>query len=236
MSNSYFHFKQFTVHQDKCAMKVSTDACIQGAWTPIDDNVKAVLDIGTGTGLLSLMLAQRNSEMQIDAMELDNDAAAQAQKNISNTLWRDRINVIHADVLEYPFSKQYDMVICNPPFFQNSLLGPDDKRNNVRHTLSLTFDSLFDVIKKVLKPTGYASILLPVAEHAIWTDLANQQGWNISMELKIIPRHDLEANRVVSICLPQDLQKIEESIQIYQAIGEYTPAFRELMQPFYQKL
>lgn len=236
MSNSYFHFKQFTIHQDKCAMKVSTDACIQGAWTPINTQVKDVLDIGTGTGLLSLMLEQRNPGLQIDAIELDAEAAAQAKENISNSPWQDRINVIQADVLEYPFSKQYDMVICNPPFFQNSLLGPDDKRNNVRHTLSLTFDNLFDVISKVLKPSGYASILLPVAEHEIWSTLISNQAWGINKELRIVPRQDLEGNRVVSVCSPQRLQKIEESLQIYQAIGEYTHEFKRLMQPFYQKL
>eukprot|EP01136_Pigoraptor_vietnamica_P012822 Opistho-1_new@53158 len=117
MSNHYFQFKQFTIHQDKCAMKVSTDACIQGAWTPIANDVVHVLDIGTGTGLLSLMLAQRNSNIHIDAIELDADAARQAQENISASPWADRVDVMQGDVTAYQFAKQYDMVICNPPFF-----------------------------------------------------------------------------------------------------------------------
>src|SRR5688500_11779251 len=129
MANQYFQFKQFSIQQDRCAMKVSTDACIQGAWTPIADNVKDVLDIGAGTGLLSLMLAQRNYDIRIDAVELDVEAAQQAKENVASSPWKDRVEVIQADVTQHSFTKLYDMVICNPPFFNNSLLGDTDTRN-----------------------------------------------------------------------------------------------------------
>src|SRR6476661_11279441 len=98
MSNQYFQFKQFMVQQDRCAMKVSTDACIQGAWTPIADDVQHVLDIGAGTGLLSLMLAQRNGQLHIDAIELDEQAASQAQENVAASPWKHKINVWQGDV------------------------------------------------------------------------------------------------------------------------------------------
>lgn len=106
MSNSWFQFKRFTIHQDRCAMKVSTDACIQGAWTPLKQGVKRILDIGCGTGLLTLMLAQRTESAIIDAIELDEDAALQAKENVQKSPWKDRIKVIQADVRDY-FS-------CNP--------------------------------------------------------------------------------------------------------------------------
>src|SRR5205085_2984467 len=122
-SNSYFQFKQFRVQQEATAMKVSTDACIQGAWTPIEPFVKNVLDIGTGTGLLSLMVAQRNNHILIDAIELDENAAQQATENIHASPWGDRINIVNGDIRNYTFNRQYDLIICNPPFFQNSLLG-----------------------------------------------------------------------------------------------------------------
>lgn len=176
MSNHYFQFKQFTIHQDKCAMKVSTDACIQGAWTPIANDVVDVLDIGTGTGLLSLMLAQRNSSIHIDAIELDADAAIQAKENASASPWADRVQMMQGDVTTHQFTKQYDMVICNPPFFNNSLLGDDAQRNSVRHTISLSYDALLAVLQNVLKPTGYAAVLLPAAEHEIWQNLLLKNG------------------------------------------------------------
>lgn len=237
MSNHYFQFKQFTIHQDKCAMKVSTDACIQGAWTPIAGSVVDVLDIGAGTGLLSLMLAQRNSNIQIDAIELDTDAAAQASENINASPWADRINVIAADVTTHPFTKQYDMVICNPPFFNNSLLGDDEQRNSVRHTISLTYNALFSVLQKVLKSTGYAAILLPTAEHEVWQQLLTKNGWSITKLLEVHPKETGGYNRVVSLCCKEQTIATEVAkLQIYKTGGGYTDNFMQLLQPFYLKL
>lgn len=237
MSNQYFQFKQFTIHQERCAMKVSTDACIQGAWTPITDNVTQVLDIGAGTGLLSLMLAQRNNNIQIDAIELEENAAAQATENVNASPWADRINVINADVTKHVFTKQYDMVICNPPFFNNNLLGNDAQRNNARHTLSLSYEALLAVLKKVLTPDGYASVLLPAAEHVIWLQLIEKSGWSMSQILKVYPGENVAHNRVVSLCVPQKSVATEDvSLQIYKQGGGYTDEFTQLLQPYYLKL
>ncbi|RYD55448.1 MAG: methyltransferase domain-containing protein [Sphingobacteriales bacterium] len=236
MSNSWFRFKQFTIHQDRCAMKVSTDACIQGAWTPMADTVKHVLDIGTGTGLLSLMLAQRAAGINIDAIELDADAASQARENVSASTWANRIDVMQGDILNMSIDKQYDLIICNPPFFNNSLLGDDINRNNVRHTLSLTHDQLFEVIKKCLAPDGYASILLPTTEHEGWERLVNEAGWVIHHRLHIIPKEGSSPNRVVSLCsrVANDLP-VEEKLVIRDKEG-YTEDFKRLNRPFYLML
>ncbi|MBS1781417.1 MAG: methyltransferase [Bacteroidetes bacterium] len=237
MSNSWFQFKQFTIHQDRCAMKVSTDACIQGAWTPVKQGVQRILDIGCGTGLLTLMLAQRTESAIIDAIELDEDAALQAKENVQKSPWQDRINVIQADVRDYTFTEQYDMVICNPPFFNNSLLGDDTGRNQVRHTLSLSYKDLFEVIKKVLTPGGYASILLPAAEHVLWKEIVTNGGWGFESTLKVYPKHNASYNRVVSISTANsDGMQQEQQLQIYAANGGYTTDFVELMRPFYLKL
>lgn len=237
MSNHYFQFKQFTIHQDKCAMKVSTDACIQGAWTPIADNVADVLDVGTGTGLLSLMLTQRNESIQIDAIELDTDAAQQASENVKASPWADRINIIQGDVTQYAFTKQYDMIVCNPPFFNNSLLGDNAQRNSVRHTISLSYDALLAVLQKVLKPTGYAVILLPTTEHHVWAQLLNKNGWGITQLLQVYPKEIGGYNRVISLCSKQPMAETEiEKLQIYKQGGGYTEAFTQLLQPFYLKL
>lgn len=236
MSNSYFQFKQFRVEQDKCAMKVSTDACIQGAWTPIDDSVKKILDIGTGTGLLSLMLAQRNVSVIIDAIEIDEQAATQAKENIAASPWQDRINVIQADATTYTFSNKYDLVICNPPFFQNSLLGPNEGRNIARHTLSLSYEDMFTIFEKCLNTDGRASIMLPYTEHKQWEALLKSRGWYIIHRLLIQAKENTNAIRVISICSRINSPSKDEILAVRKNTTEYTDEFNRLLAPFYLHL
>jgi len=135
MANTYFQFKQFTVQQDKCAMKVTTDSCLFGSLSPTlseGEGVLNVLDIGTGTGLLSLMFAQKKQNALIEAIEIDKDAFEQAKENIAASPWSYRINIIHADARNYPFPQKYDVIISNPPFYQN-VLNTDDKMKNITH-------------------------------------------------------------------------------------------------------
>jgi len=237
MGNNYFQFRQFKIEQDRCAMKVSTDACIQGAWTPVPSFAKTALDIGTGTGLLSLMLAQRNSLINIDALEIDSSAAQQARENIAASPWADRIAVVEADVRQYSFTKEYDLIICNPPFFINSLLGDKHQRNQARHNLSLSFQDLFRVIKSNLYEEGYASVLLPVAEHKIWRSLVEANGWKVSHELHVIPRMGQAANRIISLCTANAAKElVKEELVIRDLDDRYTAAFREMLSPFYLKI
>ncbi len=236
MSNQYFRFKQFTIQQDRCAMKVSTDACIQGAWTPLLPGVRHVLDIGAGTGLLSLMLVQRDTAIKIDGIEIDVDAAKQVKENVASSPWAESINVIQGDATAYDFPLRYDMVICNPPFFQNSLLGDRNKRNIARHTLSLTYQGLIDILKKSLRPDGYASVLLPFAEHAQWEILLQQNGWNVFKRLVVRPKDTLEPNRVVSLCAINKPKQPDEQLTIYTGEQMYTKEFVALLQPYYLNL
>lgn len=234
MSNSYFRFKQFTIHQDRCAMKISTDACIAGAWTDIPQPAKRVLDIGAGTGLLALMLAQKNSHVNIDAIELDAEAAVQAKENIMSSPWAGRVHVIRADAAVYPYSHTYDFIIANPPFFNNSLLGDTEQRNLARHTLSLSYQSLFDIINNCLGAVGMASVLLPSAEHKHWEKLLQDNNWSIVKKLLIHPTEGKAANRVVSICSRNNgLPYTEEHLCIRNQRGDYSDAFKQLMFPYY---
>lgn len=234
MSNSWFRFKQFVIEQDRCAMKVSTDACVQGAWTPVAGDVKHVLDIGCGTGLLSLMLAQRYPDLVIDAIELDAAAAEQAAENVHASPWSGRIQVLQADARSFFADKKYELIICNPPFFNNSLLGPQQLRNHARHTLSLTYEDLFGCIENNLAAGGTAAVLLPSAEHQLWRKLLQANDWHIIRELLIAPRTGSAPNRVVSVCAPVYEHLQTETVAIRQEAGnDYTQEFVELLHSFY---
>lgn len=218
-------------------MKVSTDACIQGAWTPVDSFVKTVLDIGAGTGLLSLMLAQRNKYAQIDAIEIDQEAAQQAKENIESAPWNSRINVIANDATEHVFEKKYDLIICNPPFFINSLLSDKEERNTARHNLFLSLEALFPILQNHLSPNGCASILLPVTEHGQWKQILTKNNWKIFHELHVIPGINKKANRIVSLCSSNIFkQETAEDLIIRNRDNSYTPEFIHLMKPFYSSI
>lgn len=233
MSNSYFRFKQFTIHQDRCGMKVSTDACIQAAWAPIQQHVKLVLDIGAGTGLLSLMLAQRNNSILIDAIELDEAAAEQAKENVAASPWAGRINVMQGGVKNYSFTTMYDMVICNPPFFINSLQSEEAQRNNARHDVALRQEDLLEVIDKCTNEEGYAVIMLPPVEHTVWQQLCEKNGWYLVQKLEVQPRAGKEANRIIGVYIRTKAALRSETLSIKNADNSYTEAFTELLRPFY---
>lgn len=234
MSNHYFQFKQFRVEQENCAMKVSTDACIQGAWTPVTTDTFSVLDIGTGTGLLSLMLAQRNKQLRIDAVEIDANAAKQAKANFENSAWKERLHVYEADARSFVFEKKYDLIICNPPFFQNSLLGNKISRNHVRHQLSFGFEDLFSVLDNNLMSNGIASILFPTSEHILWKEILSKKGWIINCELHISPVKNKKTNRIISICCRHSLVETTiEQLLIRESTQLYSKEFSKLLYPFY---
>lgn len=234
MSNTYFRFKQFTIHQDRCAMKVSTDACIAGAWTNVPAGAGRILDIGAGTGLLSLMLAQKHRDIVIDAIELDEHAVVQATENVAASPWAERLNVIHADASGFKPEESYDFIISNPPFFNNSLLGHRSDRNMARHTHSLSYGVLFDILNNNLSDRGKASILLPTAEHELWENLLMQNGWSIVHKLYVHPAKEKAPNRVVSICSNKTGPACnEEHLYIREADGSYTQEFIDLMRPYY---
>lgn len=237
MSNTYFQFKQFRIEQELCAMKVTTDACIQGAWTPVLPGVKRVLDVGTGTGLLALMLAQRNEDILIDGIEFDKDAAKQATGNAQASEWQDRVKILEGDVCSYAFACKYDLIISNPPFFNNSLLSDKENKNLARHTLSLSYTDLFNVLENNLADGGYASILLPYTEYMQWKELLLQHHWLELGKLSVSHNADAAIKRVVGLFGRKKIAGVHEQIlTIRDGDNNYTPAFIDLLSPFYLNL
>jgi len=161
MANDYYQFKRFTVFQDRCAMKVGTDGTLLGAWA---DGGDRVLDIGTGTGLIALMMAQRFPQARIDAIDIDEEAVSQARENVSATSFSDRIHVDRVALQDFSPSgkKLYDAIVCNPPFFENALKNPDQRKANARHADSLSFSALLRSVYSLLDAdSGVFSVIIP---------------------------------------------------------------------------
>jgi len=176
MAADSFVFKEFEVIQSNCAMKVGTDSVLLGAWFAIPE-AGNVLDIGTGTGILAIMAAQRSNAF-IDAIEIDEEAYYQALDNCKKSKWRERIDVYHTSLQEYVpvASKKYDVIVSNPPYFSNSLQAASESRTMARHTASLSFEELADGIALLLKLDGSFATILPIKEAELFTAIAKRYG------------------------------------------------------------
>ncbi|RNC87767.1 MAG: methyltransferase domain-containing protein [Winogradskyella sp.] len=175
MSNP-FKFKQFSVLQDRCAMKIGTDGVILGAWTSVDNNPYSILDIGTGTGILSLMLAQRSEAPLIEAIEIDAEAFEQCSENFENSPWNDRLFCYHASLLEFveEVDDKYDIIICNPPFYSENYKTKNASRNLARFEDALPFEHLVYAVSKLMSEHGLFSVVIPFKEEIRFLNLAQK--------------------------------------------------------------
>ena len=173
---STFNFKQFSVQQDKCAMKIGTDSVILGAWCPIDNNPFSVLDIGAGTGVLSLMLAQRSHAEQIDALEIDEDAYEQCVENFEASPWSDRLFCFHAgldEFIEEP-EDEYDIIISNPPFYSEDYKTDNSQRDLARFQDAMPFEELVEAADLLLSENGIFAVIIPYKEEERFIDLCTE--------------------------------------------------------------
>jgi tRNA1Val (adenine37-N6)-methyltransferase len=242
MSNTYFRFKKFTVHQGNSAMKVTTDACLFGAWAAEDMKriqPARILDIGTGTGLLALMAAQVCSEASIEAAEIESGAAAQATDNFKASPWGPRIGIHQADIRDCAFTHSFDAIICNPPFYENELASPDAKRNMAHHGGGLVLQDLLPVIKRLLDSHGKAYLLLPAKRKEEIPELLEKNGLISDQYCRVrqSPKH--ETFRIMLRCGHDDGETIsvpEQEFIIEEAPGRYTGAFILLLKDYYLHL
>jgi tRNA1Val (adenine37-N6)-methyltransferase len=236
MANHYFRFKEFTVYQDACAMKVCTDACIQGAYTARYlqlQPVQRIMDLGAGTGLLGLMLAQQLPSADITAVELDMAAATQASANISATPWADRLHVVTADVRELIATSLYDFIITNPPFYEADLKSSDKLRNQAMHATTLDYTALLKVMADHLTPEGSFSILLPSRPFADFVTLAAAAGFHAQQILQVRQSVQHDYFRSVGIFSRREGVTNVQDMAIREAGNVYTPAFIDLLKPYY---
>ena len=244
MPNSYFQFKQFTIHQDRCAMKVTTDACLFGAWMADEINneelkINNCLDIGTGTGLLSLMLAQKNLEVGITGVEIDEDAGKQANENFNASLWKDRIDILKGDVKEYDFPEKFDLIISNPPFYERELRSESEKKNLAHHSENLTLGELLSIIKKYLNPGGFFFLLLPYKRNEEIKKLLKNHELNISKILFVRQsvKHDYFRIMLKGKLSEQGNVETEfNEMSIRDDSQQYTNEFKQLLKDYYLHL
>lgn len=195
MANKYFQFKEFTICQDKCAFKVGTDGVMLGALADISD-AKRILDIGTGTGLIALMLAQR-SNAEITAIEPDRISFLQASENISLSIWSNRIKLVPTTFQDFEDEKRYDLIVTNPPFFVDSLKNPDSRKSSTRHNDSLTSDDIIRGALKFLSEEGKLQLILPFDEGNLFIDKAHDLGLYLYSKFKIRPLPGSNVKRMI---------------------------------------
>ena len=180
MGKNSFQFKQFTINQDRCAMKVGTDGTLLGAWANAPVEPCRILDIGTGTGLVALMMAQRYPKSQVIGIDIDRDAAIQAQENVDASPFSNRVKIINADAVKIEDKEGFDAIVCNPPYFVDSLTCPQDQRTLARHTITLTYEQLIQTAYKLLKNDGMFSIVVPTENNDAIESAAALAGFMIS--------------------------------------------------------
>ena len=240
MANNYFQFKQFTVFQEGCAMKVTTDACLFGAWVAkiVADkssliNESSILDIGTGTGLLSLMVAQKSS-CTIDAVEIDGEAFSEATNNFKNSSWRDRLTVFNDDVKKYQQenSLPYNFILTNPPFFDNDLKSNSSKRNLAMHCEQLSLEELLVAIKRLLHVDGYFAILLPHHRSIYFEELAAANGFHLAEKIVVKQTPSHSPFRTMLLFGNKKEEIVENEIIIKDG-NIYTDNFSNLLKDYY---
>ena len=232
MSQSFFRFKQFTIHQDACAMKVGTDGVLLGVLADVT-SANNLLDIGTGTGLVSLMLAQRKPSLQIDAIEIDVDAAQQAQDNIAKSPWP-HIQVHCTPLQTYQPTTRYQLIVSNPPYFVNSLKNPNAERATARHTDSLSFQELLEGVDRLLQPTGQFWVILPHNEQKNFCQLAQEKELFAQQLIHIHSRANKPPKRIVmAFARTQTTAQEEHLIIEEEQRHHYSAAFAQLTAPFY---
>lgn len=243
MANSYFQFKQFTIHQDRAAMKVTTDGCLFGAWVADLERKRLtdkttdtlLLDIGTGTGLLSLMIAQQ-CPYPITALDIDAAAAAQAGGNIAASPWADRITVLQQDINTWQSSQLFNCIVCNPPFYENEWQSDHASRNMAHHSSHLTLQELMQAIDPLLLPGGRLYLLLPYKRWSAAQILLKENGWHLHQLLfaRQTPRH--QPFRVLIQAGKNAAQLTEDELIIKNEENEYSERFNELLRPYYLQI
>jgi tRNA1Val (adenine37-N6)-methyltransferase len=231
-----FKFQQFTVIQENAAMKVGTDGVLLGAWTPVDHQPAKILDVGTGTGLVALMLAQRTQNAMIDAVEIDDAACIDAGTNFKASPWSDRLNLHYTSLQDFAEgnASSYDLIVSNPPFFSGSMKNPNERKAVARHNGGLSHEDLVSGVLKLLSRQGRFSLILPVEDYNVFRFKTARAGLFESQRLEVSPNPGKPVKRVISEWTRAAVNAPNiERIDIEESRHKYTPGFKNIVSGFY---
>lgn len=240
-----FQFKLFTVQQDRCAMKIGTDGVLLGAWTSIDNNPFSVLDIGTGTGVIALQLAQRSNAKNIEALEIDEDAYEQCVENFENSPWGDRLFCYHAALDEFTeefsddeaeIDDKFDLIVSNPPFYSEDYKTQNEARDIARFSEAMPFEHLIDSASKLLAKKGTFATIIPRKEEGNFIQLASEKGLFPLRICRVCGNETSEEVRSLLEFSFSETTPIQEKLVIEISRHQYTEAYKKLVQDFYLKM
>ena len=233
MAKTHFDFKQFTIYHDKCAMKVGTDGVLLGVWAEAGTGTRRILDIGTGSGLIAIMLAQRCAA-DITGIDLDAAAVAQATDNGSKTPWAQRLHFETANALTYQPEEKFDLIVCNPPFFTNSLPCPGKKRNLARHSAALPFDALVHKACAWLEDGGTFNVILPVSVADAFVQDAWEKGLELQKRCLVCSQPETPPKRAL-LCFVKGsaAYPLTAQLAIRDGEGNYTEDYKALTSAYY---
>lgn len=232
MSNSFFKFKQFTIYHDRCGMKVGTDGVLLGAWCRVE-SARFALDVGTGSGLIALQIAQRNPDIQITGLEIDETAAGQALGNVLQSPWKERVQIICTDYKLYQSERKFDVIVSNPPYFVDALRSPDARRRLARHIESLNYDVLFRHAQSLLAPGGRISMITPAEVENLVRDAAWAQGFYPCRLTRVFTKPGKPCRRILWEFGASLAFCSEEILYIENGGGGYSNEYIALTRDFY---
>lgn len=236
MKDNYFYLKKFSIRQNHAVLKIGTDSILLGSIIEPGD-AKEILDIGTGTGILALMMAQK-SNAKIDAIDIDTESSKDAIHNFQSSQWCNNINFYLQTIQQYSLecSKKYDLIICNPPYFQNSLLSPFENKNRARHSTTLSIDELFESSIRILAKEGIFAVICPENISEILIKSAKSHGLLVEKQIWIKPNHNKAVNRTIIVFRRNVYLECFKTIIIENSVRHsYTESYKELVKDFLLK-
>ena len=229
----YFQFKQFTVYQTRDVMRVNTDGVLLGAWTP-DVVGRRILEIGSGTGVVSLQLLQRGARW-VDAIDIDSEAYQQTRENALRSPWATQMAVVHSSLQLFVenYEEPYELIVSNPPYYEHALLSPNMRRNQMRHTEFLPTEELLAGVVACLSPEGRFVAIFPLAEGSAFVARAASEGLYCSRQVAIADRPQRSTKRLLCEFRREQCTPMVEELFIRNTSGEYSAEYRALTAPFY---
>ena len=237
-TSASFQFKQFAIQQDRCNMKVGTDGVLLGAWAPVA-GAKQILDIGTGTGLIALMLGQRSPGSSIHAVEIDAKAAEQARENAQASPWHEQVEIVQAAIQDYQrqCDTHYDLIVSNPPFFSGGTFSANQDKNSVRHTIKLPHGDLLSAVRNLLKPDGKFCVILPLIEGLRFEEIAETYKLYCTRQTEVHPTVKKPVERLLMQFERIEKEKSVDSLTIQKGgRNEWTAEYIALTGDFYLKM